>query len=117
MTNIFSILSNIITHKKDDVISVEEDREYQFYLINRWLSMHSPKFASIVNDTTNRYWSCLTKDEMNKLLINSIPKSRFKRINYIKKSKKEKTKKEEDIEMLAKNLELSKREVSMYKEL
>ena len=117
MTNIFSILSNIITHKKDDVISVEEDREYQFYVINRWLSMHSPKFASIVNDTTNRYWSCLTKDEMNKLLISSIPRSRFKRIVYIKKNKKEKTKKEEDIEMLAKNLELSKREVSMYKEL
>lgn len=117
MTNIFSILSNIITHKKDDVISVEEDREYQFYLINRWLSMHSPKFASIVNDTTNRYWSCLTKDEMNKLLISSIPRSRFKRIAYIKKNKKEKTKKEEDIEMLAKNLELSRREVSMYKEL
>ena len=80
MTNIFSILSNIITHKKDDVISVEEDREYQFYLINRWLSMHSPKFASIVNDTTNRYWSCLTKDEMNKLLISSIPRSRFKEL-------------------------------------
>lgn len=115
--NIFEILSNIIVHKKDCVIPVEEEGNYQFYLIDRWLSMHSPKFAQLVNNTTNKYWACLTKEEMHKLLLNTIPKSRFKRINYIKKNKKEKTKQDEDIEMLAKNLELSRREVSMYKEL
>jgi DNA primase catalytic subunit len=114
---IFDIISNIITTKNKADISVEEEREYQFFLINRWLSMHSGEFASLVNETTNKYWSCLSKDELNKLLINTVPRQRYKKIDYIKKIKKEKTKEDETIEMLAKNLEVSQREIKMYSEL
>lgn len=114
---IFDIISNIITYKNKTDIPVEEDREYQFYLINRWLSMHSGEFANIVNDTTNKYWMCLSKDEQNKFLINTIPKMKYKKIDYIKKVKKEKTKEDENNELLARNLEISQREVKMFKEL
>jgi len=52
---IFDIITNITTLKKKTDISVEEEREYQFFLINRWLSMHSGEVATIVNETSNRY--------------------------------------------------------------
>lgn len=113
---IFDIITNITSLKKKTDISVEEEREYQFFLINRWLSMHSGEVATIVNETSNRYWMCLSKDEQNKFLINVIPRMRYKKIEYIKKVKKEKTKEDENLEMLARNLELSQREIKMYAE-
>ena len=113
---IFDIITNITTLKKKTDISVEEEREYQFFLINRWLSMHSGELATIVNESSNRYWMCLSKDEQNKFLMNVIPRMRYKKIDYIKKIKKEKNKEDENLEMLARNLELSQREIKMYKE-
>jgi hypothetical protein len=59
---------------------------------------------------------CLSKDEQNKFLINVVPRTRYKRIEYIKKNKKEKTKEDENLELLARNLELSQREIKLYKE-
>jgi hypothetical protein len=43
-----------------------------------------------------------------------MPKVSSKRISYIKKIKEEKTDVNSDIEMLANNLELSKREINQY---
>ena len=45
---IFDIITNITTLKKKADISVEEEREYQFFLINRWLSMHSGEIEQLL---------------------------------------------------------------------
>ena len=41
---------------------------------------------------------------------------RYKKIEYIKKIKKEKNNEDENLEMLARNLELSQREIKLYKD-
>ena len=49
-------------------------------------------------------------------MFNLIPKTKRRFIRYVKKNKKENTEKNNAIELVAKNLELSKREVELYSE-
>lgn len=55
------------------------------------------------------------KADHYKFLHYIVPRERFKRINYIKKTKVE-TPKDDDTKLLAKNLNLSCREISIYKQ-
>jgi hypothetical protein len=86
-------------------------------MINRWLSFSDKTKATFVNHTFNKF-SMLFDDkvEMYKLYDNLIPKSRFKRIQYVKKVKKDEEEKNEDelIFIQAKNNCLSTRELKMY---
>lgn len=81
-------------------------------MINRWCTMYNKDLANIVNITTNKYTN-LSKEEHFNFLRNFLPKLPFKRIEYIKKKNSEKEETSE-IAMLAKNLELSKREINHY---
>ena len=84
-------------------------------MVNRWISMNSPQHATLVNLTSNRLYPVLSTKELSyKFLLNVIPKSRPYRINYIKKTKSEKNAKSDAAEILANNLELSKREINVY---
>ena len=115
MNTLFTYLNNIIHYKRVDR-SVESDSTYNQYMINRWVSMYSPQAAVIVNHTTNTYWSVLQSkyDHLN-FISRVIPKSKIYRINYIKKSKKDKgDETSEIVDFLAKKLELSKREIKYY---
>ena len=77
--------------------------------------MYSPAMAILVNETTNRYWTLLTKKKDNyNFLHKLLPKVPSRRIYYVKKAKKEKTEQDEIITVLAKNMELSKREITYY---
>ena len=83
-------------------------------MINRWVSMYSPNIAEIINHTTNRLFPIFeTKKDNYKFLLAVLPKCNFRRIRYIKKVKRDK---EDDaaVQMIAKNLELSKREINYY---
>lgn len=85
-------------------------------MINRWVSMYSPQMATIINHTTNIYWPIITtKTDHYNFLLNVIPRSKIYRINYIKKSKKDKADKiSEIVKYLSKKLELSEREIKYY---
>lgn len=97
---IFDFISSIITTKKVVMMDEEAEKVFSPYMMNRWLSMYSPQIASVVNDTVNM-WGTLfdQKDDQYKLLLNLIPKQRFKKIEYIKKvASKPKTEKEIELE-------------------
>ena len=113
---IFSYINDILYTKKGDLLdNIDNESQYNSYMINRWISMYSPQHATLVNLTSNRLYPVLSTKELSyKFLLNVIPKSRPYRINYIKKSKSEKTNKSDIVQMLANNLELSKREINVY---
>lgn len=117
---LFDIIQDVLYKKVGDKLqNVDNEAEFVPYMVGRWCSMHSPEVATIVNNTTNRLWSVpQTKTEWYGLYLNVLPRVKFKRIEYIKKPKADKEK-EEDIaamEFLAKQLELSVREVKYYVE-
>lgn len=90
--NIFDIIDNIAFSKKQDICQQAEDEKiYQPFLVNRWLSMLDGSAAKIINDTVNRYGQCFNSAEHHKFLCNILPKYKKQRINYIKKPSKEKT--------------------------
>ena len=58
MNNIFTFINDIIFGKKGDVIeNVEDEDQFNGYIINRWVSMYSPDNAKIINETTNKYYN------------------------------------------------------------
>ena len=117
MNNIFTFINDIIFGKKGDVIeNVEDEDQFNGYLVNRWVSMYSPENASIINETTNKYFNVFdSKKEWYEYLVKIIPKGSPGRIHYIKKEKREKVKNyDEIVKFLAKRFEISKREVQQY---
>lgn len=117
--NIFDCLNDILFTKKGKLLNnVDEETEFNQYMINRWISMYSPGLATVINSTTNWLWSVFeTKQEYYKFISTVIPRVSRKRIHYIKKTKPEDTPKQvENIELLAKRLELSQREIKYYYE-
>ena len=116
MNTIFDYINDILYHKKGDLLNnVEHESGYNPYMINRWLSMYSPQIANLINLTSNRLYSVFeTKSESYKFLLKVLPKSKPRRIGYIKKVKKEKKDELDVIETLASSLELSKREINLY---
>jgi predicted 3-demethylubiquinone-9 3-methyltransferase (glyoxalase superfamily) len=66
-----------------------------------------------INDTANKYQHFSDKHEAYNFYFNICPRLKFKRINYIKKAKKEDTKEEE---VILPDF-LSKKEYNMYVDL
>ena len=86
-------------------------------MVNRWLSFYDRSKAVFVNETLNKFCSLFEdKESLYELYNNLIPRSNFKKINYVKKLKEEKTE-DENITVIARNNMLSKREVLMYVDL
>lgn len=80
--------------------------------------MYSPQMAVIVNSTVNWLYSAFeTKQQYYKFVTSVFPRVTRKRIHYIKKNKPENQPEEPDnIELIAKRLELSQREIKSYYE-
>ena len=114
---IFDFINDILFSKKGDKAENEDD-EIQFngYLINRWLSMYSPDMAVIINGTTNWIYPIFeTKQQYYKFMVKVIPHVKQRYIQYIKKLKPQEDEGEdENISILATNLELSEREIRQY---
>jgi hypothetical protein len=109
---IFDYIKDITTYKKGNLPL----NEYIPYLINRWLSFVAPSICSAVNESVNSLGN-IDKDQHYKLLLKLYPKSKVPFIQYVKKIKEEKTSKEDKINLLANNMEMSKREIKQLLEI
>ena len=103
--------------KKEEKLDTDALQAFTPFMVNRWLSFYDRSKAVFVNETLNKFGSLFEdKESLYELYNNLIPRSSFKKINYIKKLKEEKTE-DNDIAIIAKNNMLSKREVQMYVDL
>lgn len=111
---IFDQLNDLLfTKERKCMDNVDHESDYNPYMINRWISMYSPELAHVINNTVNwTYQVFETKSEHYNFLHTVIPRVNRKRINYIKKTKRDKeSEPEHDVNMLAKSMELSQREI------
>jgi hypothetical protein len=115
---IFNYIDSVLFTKQKLNKLNEDETQFNLYMLNRWCSMYSPDMAHIINETTNKQKELfvLKQDQYN-YIFNILPKVRKKRINYIKKIKIEEEQKDEHIPIIAKNLEISQREVNEYIDL
>lgn len=116
MINIFTFINDILYKKKGDLLNDgESETLFVPYMMSRWTSMYSGSMAKLINQTFNRLWPAFdNKDMWYKAFVVVLPKSRFKKIEYIKKNKETKKvnpERKQLIEYLAKNMEMSKREI------
>jgi len=103
---IFDYIKDITTYKKGN-LNLEE---YIPFLINRWMSFITPQTCGCINETVNVLGN-IDKNIHYKLLVTLYPKGKIPFINYIKKIKEEKSKEDNNISLLASNLEMSQKEV------
>lgn len=116
---IFDCLNDILFTKRGKLLqNIDDESSFNQYMINRWISMYSPATATLINNTCNWLYSAFeTKQQYYRFVSAVIPKLNFKRIHYIKKKKPENTEELENVELLAKRLEISQREIKSYYEL
>lgn len=114
----FDLLNKILFKTKSpDTSNIDENSDFQPYLIQRWCSMHSLELTTLLNQTSNVQWSTLENNtDWFTYLHGVIPKTKFKHIVYIKKKKDNEIKQiqKQTLQKVANNLELSSREVSLY---
>jgi len=114
--NFFQIQNKLFYSKKDDAGFLDQEGESAFvpFLLNRWLSFYSKDTPHFVNETLNKYTGLFEdKQQLYRLYYNLIPRLKFKRVKYIKKIKKEKEE-DADLFIIAKNKNLSVRELKQY---
>jgi len=112
---IFNFIDSVLFNKKKLNTINEGETQFNYYMVARWCSMYSPDISEILNQTTNVYGKTFsTKQEQYEFLLNILPKVKKKRISYLKKNKEEKIQENADTKILAKNFELSEREIKQY---
>ena len=112
---IFQYLNSILFSKKKIDINCDDESQFNLFMVNRWTSMYSSELANYINETSNKFWN-LFNDKQNQYnyVYNIIPKLRYKKLSYLKKTKKDK-KKKEDEPLLPEFI--SKKEYKLYVEL
>lgn len=109
---IFNFIDSVLFNKKKLNTINEGETQFNLYMVNRWCSMYSSDVAQIINETSNKYGKLFqTKQEQYEFVLNMFPKVKKKIINYIKKNKEEIKKEDNDLVLLAKSMEISKREL------
>lgn len=99
-------------------ITNEELQQFVPYMMNRWLSFYDTSKAVFVNETFNKFTGIFDdKRDSFMLYFNLAPKSKFKKIEYVKKKKEAKEQEDASLEIIAKNNYISQREVQMYVDL
>ena len=94
---IFQYLNSLLYSKKKIDMNCDDESQFNLFMVNRWSSMYSPEIANYINETSNKFWNLFgEKSDQYKYLYNIIPKLKYKKIQYLKKTKKEKTKKTEE---------------------
>jgi len=118
---IFDLIKDILYKKSGDLLAKEEfQSEFQPFILQRWLSMHSNLNVRILNVTTNKVYKAIAdKEQWYKLFITTLPKAKFKKFSYIKKSSstrksEPKTNMEQAIKLVAQKHKISEREVKDY---
>ena len=115
---IFDCINDILFTKRGRLLTnVDDESNFNQYMINRWCSMYSPQLATIINSTVNWLYSTFeTKQQYYRFVSTILPRVNNKRIHYIKKKKPDDQPEYQNIELLAKRLELSQREIKSYYE-
>jgi len=107
--------------KQPEPLDSEGEQAFVPFLFNRWLTMYSKDTVGFVNETLNKYCGIFDTDKQKtyQMYYNLIPRLKFKRISYIKKVKKDKEKQDEtdQLKMIAKNKNMSVRELEIYKNM
>jgi len=112
METIFDFLNSILFSKAKKNLTQENSSVYTPFMINRWCSFYSKELSRFINLSVNRF-SNFNKEEHFIFLRNFLPKLPFKKISYVKKIAVE-NETDNTVCMLAKNLELSRREINHY---
>ena len=118
--NFFQLQNKLFYSKKNSAGYLDSEGEDAFvpFLINRWLSFYSKDTPHFVNETLNKYTGIFDdKQQTYRLYYNIIPRLKFKRIKYIKKVKRSKTDDDESFGLIAKNNNISVRELKQYVDL
>jgi hypothetical protein len=113
--NFFQLQNKIFYSKKEDAGYLDSEGEQAFvpFLFNRWLSFYDSNMCVFTNETLNKFSTLFdNKQESYKLYYYLIPRLKWKKISYIKKKKKEEE--EVDLSSIAKNKNMSVRELKMY---
>jgi hypothetical protein len=112
---IFDFISSVLfTKEKTCLNSIDEEGDFSPYMLNRWCSMYSKNTATFSN-IINRYLGVFeNKKDLYSLFVAVMPNVPSRRISYIKKIKEKNIEENNDIDLLANNLELSKREINQY---
>ena len=107
--------------KSAEFLDSEGEQSFVPFLINRWLTMYSKDTVGFTNETLNKYCGIFDTDKQKtyRLYYNLIPRLKFKRIYYIKKVKKDKAEQEDldQLKLIARNKNMSVRELKMYRNL
>ena len=99
--------------KQPDPLDSEGEQAFVPFLFNRWLSFYDNNMCVFTNETLNKFSTIFdNKQESYKLYYYLIPRLKWKKISYIKKKKKEEE--EVDLSSIAKNKNMSVRELKMY---
>lgn len=113
--NFFQLQNKLFYSKKTEAGELDTEGEQAFvpFLFNRWLSFYNNDMSVFVNETFNKLGNIFdNKQETYKLYYHLIPRLKWKKISYIKKKKKEEQ--EVDLTSIAKNRNISVRELKMY---
>lgn len=117
--NFFQLQNKLFYSKKEKADYLDQEGESAFvpFLINRWLSFYSKDTPHFVNETLNKYSGIFEdKQRLYRLYYNLIPRLKYKKINYIKKVKKS-SEDDTDLVLVAKNQNISVRELKQYVDL
>lgn len=116
---IFEILNSLLFSKKPLELNLENEKDFSLYMVNRWVSMYSPEKADLINSTINKWWNVFqTKQEQFDFLFVLFGQNNFKRIDYLKKKKSEKPKKDsEDLNFEKQAAHNNFMSVAQYREL
>jgi len=116
LMNFFQLQNKLFYSNKDNAGELDLEGEQSFvpFLFNRWLSFYSKDTPQFVNETLNKFGAIFDdKQRQYRLYYNLIPRLKFKRIKYIKKVKREQED-ESDLYLIAKNKNISVRELKIY---
>ena len=115
---IFDFINDILFTKKGNKLdNINDEGEFNSYMVNRWASMYSPEMATIINSTTNWLYPVFEdKQSYYRFMLTVLPRVKRRHIPYVKKSKKTSEEENINIPLLAKRLELSEREIKSYYE-
>ena len=117
--NFFQLQNKLFYSKKSTAEDLDTEGEQAFvpFLFNRWLSFYNNDMSVFTNETFNKFSTIFNdKQQAYRLYYYLIPRLKWKKIRYIKKTKKDGDE-EEHLELIAKNKNISKRELLQYVEL
>ena len=115
--NFFQLQNKLFYSNKNRAEDLDTEGEQAFvpFLLNRWLSFYDNNMSVFTNETLNKFSTIFdNKQELYKLYYYLIPRLKWKKISYIKKKKRDKE--EIDLSSIAKNKNMSVRELKMYLE-